>query len=64
MRAAVCARPFRRYASSLALEDLNPLVMKAEYAVRGAIPLRAAQIKKEVRPPSPACRRRCCATAV
>ncbi len=63
MRAAACARPFRRYASSLAVEDLNPLVMKAEYAVRGAIPLRAAQIKKEVRSPAPVCRRRCATAA-
>lgn len=39
----------RRWAATVSVADINPHLLNAEYAVRGAIVLRAAEIKEQLR---------------
>ena len=43
------SRGFSTYKKAFSVQDINQNLIKAEYAVRGAIPMRAQQIKEEIK---------------
>lgn len=48
----ILSLPYKTRFGIHTIHDVNPLVINSEYAVRGAVPLRAAQIAQELKKPN------------